>query len=436
MNVDQSSKKSVPRRQVLKLGGLAAGSALTPYFWSSARAQEQSKNDRPIAGAIGMGGRAGGINRQAREFCDFAAVCDVDRNRAQGALGLTGGKGKAYTDYRELLERPDIDAVTIATPDHWHAKIAIEAMRAGKDVYCEKPLTLTIDEGKQICRVVKATGRVLQVGTQQRSEWGLYFLKALALIRNGRLGKIHRVTLPMHVAPTGGPFNTSPPPAHLDWERWLGQAPLVEYTPKRCHGKFRWWYEYAGGQLTDWGAHDIDIAHWGLGMDDTGPTTIDAKGTLPNIPNGYNTASDYHITCACPGDVELIIHSTDDGESVGVMFEGDKGRIFVNRAGVRGKPVEQLADDPLPEDALVKVYGGRQPGNHMRNFFECARDRVQPISDVFSHHRAVTTCHLANISLRLGRKLQWDPVKEQIVGDEEANRWLSRTPRAGYEIEA
>ena len=159
------------------------------------------------------------------------------------------------------------------------------------------------------------------------------------------------------------------------------------------------------------------------------------KGVLPEVPNGYNTATEFEITCACPGDVEMVIQSTEN-TSVGVLFEGDRGRIFVNRGRVSGKPVERLADDPLPENAVREVYGGREPGNHMRNFFECIKERAQPISDVFSHHRALTTCHLANISLRLGRKLEWDPVSEQIVGDDEANGWLSRPRRAGYELQA
>lgn len=423
------------RRNFLKLGGVGFAAACTPYFSGTLRAQEPSKLDRPMAAAIGMGGRSRGINRQAREFCDFVAVCDVDKNRANRSLGLTGGKGKAYHDYRAVLDRDDIDVVTIATPDHWHTKIAIDAMRAGKDVYCEKPLTLTIKEGQQICQVVRDTGRVFQVGTQQRSEWNGYFLQAMALIREGRIGKIRRVEVNLHKGPAGGPFQVSDPPSHLDWDMWLGQAPMVDYIPQRCHGQFRWWYEYSGGMLTDWGAHHVDIAHWGLGMDDTGPTSIDASGTLPNVENGYNTAIEFDIKCACPNDVEMVIRSAEN-TSVGVLFEGEKGRIFVNRGRVSGKPVEQLVDNPLPEDAIQKVYGGKQPGNHMRNFFECARERKQPISDVFSHHRALTTCHLANISLRLGRKLQWDPKLEQIIGDDEANGWLSRPQRAGYQIEA
>ena len=430
-----SSPAAVSRRRFLKAGVLTSSAALTPYSPSVAQTGISSKTDRPIVGAIGMGGRAGGITRHAREFADFTAVCDVDSNRANGSLGLTEGKGTSYGDYRKLLDRSDIEAVIIATPDHWHTKISIDAMRAGKDVYCEKPLTLTIDEGKKICQVVKETGRVFQVGTQQRSECGLNFLTAIAIIRAGRIGRIRRVEVNLHKGPGGGPFQTSPAPTHLDWDKWLGQAPRVDYIAERCHGQFRWWYEYSGGMLTDWGAHHVDIAHWGMGMDNTSPTCIDAKGTLPTIENGYNTATEFEIQCACPNDAEMIIRSTA-GESVGVLFEGEKGRLFVNRGRVSGKPVEQLSENPLPEDAIKKIYGPRQPGNHMRNFFDCVRSRDQPISDVFSHHRALTTCHLANISLRLGRKLKWDPVAETIVGDAEANSWLSRPQRAGYQIEA
>ena len=422
---------SLPRRQFLKLGGLALGSAGAPYFWSSGQARAEEKSGRPIVAAIGMGGRCHAISTQAREFCDIAAVCDVDQKRADGALGLTTGKGKVYRDYRHVLDRNDIEAVVIGTPDHWHAKITIDAMLAGKDVYCEKPLTLTIEEGQQICRVAKETGRVVQVGTQQRSEWNGYFLQAMALIRNGRVGRIRRVEVNLHKGPEGGPFQISEPPAHLNWDAWLGQSPMVPYIPERCHAQFRWWYDYSGGMLTDWGAHHVDIAHWGLGMDDTGPTSINATGKLPDVPNGYNTATEFHVECQCPNDVEMVIRSTEN-TSVGVLFEGDRGRIFVNRGRVSGKPVNQLVDDPLPEDAIRQVYGGREPGNHMRNFFESVRDRSLPISDVFSHHRALTTCHLANISLRLGRPLQWDPAKEQIVGDDEANQWITRPRREGY----
>ena len=431
MNKQPQPSSTVVRRDFLRIGGVTVGSAIVPYFLTNRQARAGSKNDRPIVGAIGMGGRGNGINRQAREFCDIAAVCDVDKTHLNRALGLTGGKGKAYTDYRKLLERKDIEAVTIATPDHWHAKIAIDAMHAGKDVYCEKPLTLTIDEGKRICEVVKKTGAVFQVGTNQRSEWRLNFIKAIAMIREGRIGKIRRIQVSIHQGPSGGPFKKSDPPASLDWDMWLGQAPKVDYIKQRCHSTFRWWYEYSGGMLTDWGAHHVDIAHWGLGMNDTGPTSIDAKGTVPTIQNGYNTATDYHIECACPNDVKMVISSANR-KSIGVLFEGDKGRFFVNRGRVSGKPAEELADNPLPEDAMTKVYGGRKPGNHLRNFFDCMRERAQPISDVFSHHRALTTCHLANISLRVGRKLNWDPVKQQIVGDDEANKMLSRPQRAAY----
>ena len=272
----------------------------------------------------------------------------------------------------------------------------------------------------------------ISVGTQQRSEFNLHFLVAIALIR-----MTDRDNSPRR---SQSPQGTGWRPVRIDFSAATSRLGRVAGpgTASRLHPAAVSWrislvVRILRRDVDRLGAHHVDIAHWGLGMDDTGPTTIDATGTLPNIPNGYNTATDFHVNCACPNNVEMVIRSTAS-ERVGVLFEGDRGRIFVNRGGVRGKPVEQLADDPLAEDALVKVYGGRQPGNHMRNFFDCVRERAQPISDVFSHHRALTTCHLANISLRLGRKLEWDPIAEQIVGDDEANGWLSRTQRTGYEI--
>ncbi len=358
------------------------------------------------------------------------AVCDVDAEHAAAARERVGAAAVVAGDYRDVLGRDDVDVVFIATPDHWHTKIAVEALRAGKDVYCEKPLTLTIDEGKVLCRVVKETGRVFQVGTQQRSEFGGCFLTAVALAQAGRLGKIRNVTVGVGGGPEGGPFETMDPPPHLDWNMWLGQAPKVPYTPERCHLKFRGWYEYAGG-LTDMGAHHIDIATWAIGMLDSGPVSIRSTATLPNIENGYNTATAFDVHATYPNGVELRLTQTRGG----VLLEGDEGRIFVGRGVLDGKPVKDLRDHPLPEDSHLKLCKGKPPGSHVANFFACVRDRSEPISDVYSHHRILTTCHLANISIRLGRDLEWDPVAEQIVGDDEANGWQKRHQREGFEVE-
>lgn len=419
--------------------------AATPYFLSRRRsfAQEsQSANDRPHIGQIGCGGQGNGITRNAARYGDVLAVCDADRERAEAANSRQGcGKADIFEDYRRILDRDDIDVVTIATPDHWHTKIAIEAMKAGKDVYCEKPLTLTIDEGKKICQVVKDTQRVFQVGTQQRSHGP--FAKAIALIRDGRLGKVQRITVAIGGAPSDGPFPVEQPPSHLNWEMWLGQAPLVDYREKRCHYQFRWWYEYSGGKLTDWGAHHVDIAHWALGADDTGPVSFFGaashpvlfKDGYPTKDDRYNTATTFAIVGRFAGGEEVIICDRTSEFDNGLLIEGDKNRIFVNRGKLTGAPVEALADDPLPEDALSNVYKGKEHGNHMGNFFECVRTREEPISDVFSHHRALTTCHLANICIRLERPLNWDPAEQKIVGDDVANSWQTREQRKGYEIE-
>lgn len=448
------------RRDFLKTTSSAAAAAVAaPYFFTAATgvaddAKAESKNDRPIVGCIGTGDRWGAVGPQAMRFGDVAAVCDVDRAHAERGQKIVKDKQgrdvEAFEDYRKILERKDIEVVTIVTPDHWHSKIAIEAMQAGKDVYCEKPLTLTIDEGKQILKVQKQTGRVFQVGTQQRSEMELRFLKAIALVKEGRLGAIKTVQCAIGAAPTSGEIPKAPVPSTLNWDMWLGQAPMTDYLQgefgnnksypeSRTHYEFRWWYEYSGGKMTDWGAHHIDIAQWLIGMDHSGPTSVEGtaehpvpfKDGHPTVSNRYNAASKFLVKCMFPNGVELTVR--DDTEN-GILVEGDKGRIFVSRGSLKGKPVEDLAENPLPEDAITKLYKGKKPGDHMRNFFECIKSREQPISDVETHHRAMSTCHLANIAIRLGRPIKWDPEKEQIVGDEAANAWLRREQRKGYEI--
>ncbi len=429
------SHPSPNRRAFLaQSSAVAAAGLCVPYWFTSRQARaDESKNDRPLIGCIGTGDRwKGGIVGDLRKHGDIVAVCDVDRKHAEEGREKAGGKADIYEDYRKVLDRDDVQVVSIVTPDHWHSKIAIEAMKAGKDIYCEKPLTLTIDEGKLICKVLKDTNRVFQVGTQQRSEMGQRFLTAIAMIRDGRIGKVQKVTCAIGGAPSGGPFEPMPVPQELNWEMWQGQTPLVDYTEKRCHYEFRWWYEYSGGKMTDWGAHHVDIASWGIGADDTGPVSVEGTAVHPNIPNGYNVATEFLVNCKYANGVDLIIrHDTENG----VTFEGDQGTIFVSRGALKGEPVEQLKDNPLPEDAITKLYGG-QPTSHMANFFDCVKSRKQPISDVFSHHRAMTTCHLANLAIRLGRKLNWNPDTEQIEGDSEAQAMQSRPQRKGYEVVA
>ena len=314
-------------------------------------------------------------------------------------------------------------------------------MQSGKDVYCEKPLTLTIEEGKQICQVAKETGRVFQVGTQQRTSDK--FLTAIGIIREGRIGRIQKVTCNIGSSPRGGPFAKSEPPSNLDWNMWLGQAPMVKYIKERCHYTFRWWYEYSGGKMTDWGAHHVDIAQWALNQNGEGQGVleldplvgdhpVELDNGMPTKDNFYNTSNNFHIKCLFAKKVEMNIVSKSD-EGNGILFDGSKGSMFVSRSKLSGEVVKELKENPLGSGTIEEVYKGKKITNHMENFFASMNDRSDPISDVYTHHRAMTTCHLANIAIRLGRKLKWNPKTEQIVGDEDANQWQSREQRSGFE---
>jgi predicted dehydrogenase len=441
------------RRGFLKAtSGAAAAAATVPYIFTSTSARAQDEKDVPILGCIGTGSRWNGVGPAAMRHANCVAVCDVDKGHAERGAARVNKQQQhqpdIYEDYREILDRKDIEVVTIVTPDHWHSKIAIEAMQAGKDVYCEKPLTLTIEEGKQICKVAEATGRVFQVGTQQRSEMGQRFLQAIAIIRDGRIGDVQKVTCNIGGAPTCGEIPVAEVPTGLNWDMWLGQTPEVEFRKKgrnsRCHYEFRWWYEYSGGKLTDWGAHHVDIAQWAI--DQNGPDQgvvslepvlvehpVEFKDGMPQQDDRYNTAHKFHIKCMFPGGVEMnIVSHSSDGN--GILFEGTEGRFHVARGRTKGAPYEALKENPLPEDAIEKVYGGKKPTTHMQNFFDCIKSRELPISDVYTHHRALTTCHLANITIRLNRTLKWDAKTQQIVGDDAANAWQSREQRKGFEI--
>jgi predicted dehydrogenase len=448
----KSENRSMRRDFLKRSVSAAAGLVATPYFFTAARSladQAAAKTDRPRTACVGLGGiwnykleRAGDLLPNL----DVVALCDLDeRHLADGKAKVEakrGGSPDTYSDYRRALDRKDIEALHICVPDHWHTRIAIEAVQAGKDVYCEKPLTLTIDEAKLLRKVVRSSDRVFQVGTQQRTEFGQRFLHAVAMVHDGRIGKVRRVTCGVGAPPSGGPFKKQPPPKELNWERWLGQAPLVDYIPERCHDLFRWWLEYSGGKITDWGAHHVDIAQWALGYQDSGPKTVVPesfkfpvllKNGYPTRDDSYNTPAEFEVKCTFPRGEELII--THAGRN-GILFEGEKGRFFVNREVLDGTPVQELKDRPLAEELLKRLYKGKRPHDHIANFAECVRDRSQPVSDIYTHVRALTTCHLANIALRLDRPLSWDDEKEQIVNDDEANKWQKREQRKGYEIKA
>jgi predicted dehydrogenase len=452
---------SLPRQTSRRyfLQGVAAAGAAAVVAPSMNRVFAQSANERPVFATIGLRNQGWTITQKSFKFADFAALVDVDENVLGANVEKTNEAQKkkpdAYKDYREVLDRKDIDAVMIATPDHWHTKIAVEAMYAGKDVYCEKPLTLTIAEGKLIEKVVKETGRVFQVGTMQRTELEGRFLQAIAMVRDGRIGTVKKVTCGIDAMEASPVIPVAPVPSGLDWDYWLGPAPFVEYRAlpqlregygggvplfSNCHYSFRNWHEYSGGKLTDWGAHHVDIACWALGATDTGPSKVtpvsfklpvEYKDGHPVVADQYNAATNFEIKVAMPNDVELLIKS--DGDN-GIMFEGTEGRFFVNRGKIAGKPVEDLVNKPLPDGAIEEVYGGPVAENHTANFVDAMKSRKQPISDVWSHNRMLEICHLSNIAMRLNREVNWDPNKREIVGDEQANSFLSRESRKGFEI--
>jgi len=427
----------------------AVGAAATsvPYFaWSQPAFANESANDRPVIGCIGVGSMGTGDANQHAHFGDIVAVCDVDSRRTakiRENKKICKGNTDAYGDYRKILDRKDIDVVSIVTTDHWHVKIAIEALQAGKHVFCQKPLSLTLEENK-LSRAAAEKYPKLQffIGTQQRSQKDL-FLRAVNMVHKGLLGPIKKVTVGINGSPTGGPFPVVEPPKELDWDMWLGQAPKVPYREKRCHYEFRWWYKYSGGKFTDWGAHHVDIAQWALKEDSLGkgPTKIDGadakhpvpfKDGYPQVDDCYNTSNDFAVNCTFPSGVEMVVTSRGDN---GILFEGEKAKLFVNRGKITGTPIDEKWDEgKFTDDEVRALYKGKPFEGHKENFYRCIREGGLPVSDVFSHVIAMNTCHLSAIAARLGRTITWDPATETITGDDQAAAFMARTARAGYEI--
>jgi predicted dehydrogenase len=438
----QISRRSFLRR----CSATAAATGLPLWFverelaLAAEPAKAVSPNDRPAIALIGCGGQGSGDAGNAQRFGDVVAVCDVDKNHVEGAAKRFTKDGKVpekFSDFRKLLERGDIQGIVNGTPDHWHSLINIAAAKAKKDIYSEKPLTLTIDEGKYVVKAVRDNKVVLQTGTQQRSNER--FRLACDLVRNGRIGKLKEVTVWLPAGRREGPFASKPVPPELDWDFWQGQAPKVDYVPERCHTWFRYWYEYSGGTMTDWGAHHMDIGYWAIGL--PAPTRISSKALSVPIPGGYTTIADYEVKFTYPNGVVFNVRSTRDddpfggtvkadGQRNGIHFEGSDGWIWVNRDQIKATERELLSK-PLPEGA-ERLYVSN---DHMGNFFECMRTRKDPICDVEVGHRSASVCHLGAISLRTGKNLEWDPVKEEFTGDnaKEANGYASREMRKPYD---
>lgn len=412
------------RRSLLKASAAASALAI-PYF---VPARSFGANDRILTGHIGVGNQ--GKGNLGAFLSNAVAVCDVDSERAAAAAKTVEEKNGAcevFGDYRQLLDRKDIDAVVITTPDHWHALPTIEACQAGKDVYVEKPLSLTIVEGRKMVAAARANKRIVQTGSQQRSD--AKFRRACELVRSGRLGKLQTVLvgIPGPNNPAEMPPDGDPPP-ELDYDFWLGPAPQRPYNEKRVHYNFRFWWDYSGGQITNFGAHHLDIAQWALGMDDSGPVAVDGTATF-NANKLHEVTETCRIEYRYASGVKLILGQKQKDIPDGVTFIGEQGEIAVTRGSLKVKPEELANAEPAAGD--VQLYNS---SNHHRNFLDCIKSRELPICDVEIGHRSATVCHLGNIVARLGRGIQWDPEKEEIVGDADAAQWVERPYRQPWKL--
>lgn len=440
MNKTQSS--SLSRRRFL---ATTSAAALAPMIVPSSvlgAGGRPAPSERITMGVVGWGMQGPGNTRAAmgRKDCQVVAACDVDKKHLQAAVDTInrhyGNKDcKAYTDYRELMARKDIDTVMLAVPDNWHALIAVEAARQGKDIYGEKPLARTIVEQQAIVRAVQENGRIWQTGSWQRSQEN--FHKAAEIVRNGLIGKVRRIEVGLPAghhdfAGTKNKRAITPPPPWLDYEMWIGPARMQPYIECRVHRNWRWDYNIGGGQLLDWIGHHNDIAHWGMDWDNSGPLTVSGHGEFPPKDAIWNTATKYWIECEYPGGVTSIIAGGYREIRGGTKWIGTDGWVWVNRGGFDCSIPELKEVSRLPEHLRkVKLYYSR---NHMGNFLDCVKSRKPTITPVETAHHSAIPGHLGLIAMLVGRKLRWDARKEQILDDPEAAALMSRPYRAPWQL--
>jgi predicted dehydrogenase len=422
------------RRELLKLGAAgAAGAMAIPYFLPSgilAAGGRPGANDRVGIGAIGIGGRASLLLNQLPESGQIVALCDCNLPRAEGFKASKKASWPVHQDHHKLLERKDVDAVIVGTGEFQRVLPSIQACQAGKDVYAEKPLTLYIHEGRVLVDVVRHYGRVFQVGSQQRSM--AMNRIACELVRSGGLGKVKEVLAPNYPGAEASPANgfpEEPVPAGLNWDVWLNQMAFRPFNPQwMSWGR---WREFAGGEVTNWGAHGIDQIQWALGMDGTGPVE-----TWPVSP-GSNGKVEMRYANGVP-----LRFALDHGPYGGGVFVCEKGKLEINRNKFTSNPkdiaVELLkkVDEVEEEKKWSDQTALWQAKWHMQNWIDCIRTRQKPVADVEIGHRSISVAHLVNITRRVGRRLNWDPAKEQFVGDDEANKFINLPRRKGYELPA
>ena len=427
----------ITRRSLLKRGVAVAGAVAVPYSIPAdvlASADRPGANDRIGVGYVGVGRRARQLMKLPPEG-QIVAAADVNLKRAEEIAAKY--KGTPYQDYRKMLDSKDVDAVVLATPDHWRALTAIHACQADKDIYAEKPMTLTIREGRLMVEAARKYKRVFQTGSQQRSN--PVNRLACELVRNGRIGKVHTVIGSNYPSPWEGSLPGQPVPEGLDWDMWCGPVEPVPYNkdlyaPRANPGwiSFR---PFSGGEVTGWGAHGLDQIQWALGMDETGPVEIWAEGDKFDPPVYSKPESRDRGNKVCKNPSVLMRYANgvllklgDEGPGGGGVFIGDKGKITIDRGKVKSDP-EEIAKQPI-KDSDTRLY---KSDNHMQNWFDCMKSRRRPIADVAIGHSSTTLCHLANIARWLGRKAEWDPVKE-VFADDEANAYLDRQRRKPYEL--
>ncbi len=425
-----SDKLNITRRGFLKTA--------VPLILPAAvlgRAGAVSPNEKIRLACIGVGGQ-GTSNLKAflaDERVQVVALCDADSQHLEKAMGLAKlTKADCYRDFREVLARGDVDAVMNATPDHWHANVAIAAAKAGKDLFSEKPLGASIAEGRAICRAVADNKRVLQCGTWRRS--GLKVRMACELVRNGYIGELKEIevgvpgTFDIRFGHTGmeGPEEVPP---HLDYAMWLGSAPERPYTAARCHFNFRWIDEYAPGFITDWGAHFVDVAQWGAGMDDTTPTEVEATQVKRRAKGLYDAAEQFRLEYRYANGVRLTMFSTDDKATYGTKFIGSEGWVFTEAEVLKASSTDILRIKMKEGD--VRLYASK---HHHRNFIDAMLTRGQTAAPAEIAQRAATICHMGAIAARTGRGLKFDPQAETFIGDEAANAMLMRPMREAWKI--
>jgi predicted dehydrogenase len=417
-----------------KLAIVSAAGAAGAFGAPRARAA----SDKIGVGLIGCGNKGQSLwkNFLGMPEVEPIAVADVYEPHRQKGVELSGGRARSYSDFRTLLDDKDVDAVIIGTPDHWHALMTVAACRAGKDVYVEKPLSLFVKEGRTMVNEARKHDRVVQVGSQQRS--GAHYAKAVELVRTGAIGDVHKITVGFtrNVIPGFEPKDLPIDDRNFDWDLWLGPAPKVAFHPFRAIYNFRWFWDYSGGQMTNFGAHHLDIARWALGA--KGPTTVAGFGGRYAIKDGGETPDVQEVLYQFPGCV--VTWSAREinrgARTFDIEFHGSKGTLGLTRGGFRLTPEGRAESDKDRKDAgaVQEEKGSDLDRPHIANFLACVKSRARPNADIEEGHRTAVMCHLGNIATRLGRSLRWDPDKEEIIGDAAAAKWLARPYRKPWSL--